>query len=82
MKRRLKKSHYNSRVSLHEALTKKKSHYNSRVSLHDAPTKNHVYLERPAKMSPSKWQHTIFENTVLNISAEVEVLFEFKFLRR
>ena len=34
-----KKSHYNSRVSLHEAPTKK-SHYNSRVSLHEAPTKN------------------------------------------
>ena len=33
-----KKSHYNSRVSLHEAPTKK-SHYNSRVSLHEAPTK-------------------------------------------
>ena len=35
---RKKKSHYNSRVSLHEAPTKK-SHYNSRVSLHEAPTK-------------------------------------------
>ena len=42
---RKKKSHYNSRVSLHEAPTKKKSHYNSRVSLHEAPTKN-------AKRSP------------------------------
>ena len=38
---RKKKSHYNSRVSLHEAPTKKKSHYNSRVSLHEAPTKKH-----------------------------------------
>ena len=34
----IKKSHYNSRVSLHEATTKK-SHYNSRVSLHEAATK-------------------------------------------
>ena len=39
-KKKKKKSHYNSRVSLHEAPTKKKSHYNSRVSLHEAPTKN------------------------------------------
>ena len=35
---RKKKSHYNSRVSLHEAPTKK-SHYYSRVSLHEAPIK-------------------------------------------
>ena len=42
---RKKKSHYNSRVSLHEAPTKKKSHYNSRVSLHEAPTKNQEKTE-------------------------------------
>ena len=40
-----KKSHYNSRVSLHEAPTKK-SHFYSRFSLHEAPTKKSLFYSR------------------------------------
>ena len=68
--RKIKKSHYNSRLSLHEAPTKK-SHYNSRVSLHEAPTRK--WLKKKIQNSP-KITSQLFS---LNFDRSVEILRKF-----